>query len=135
RIAGFAYSIEADFQILRVSREWSIDGYLAGAGRLLDSRYGHREAWREYLERHRHELRVRQTAHPEVYLAVRLARPEGSVVDQVGRAAASARRDPAGALRRFLGLSDPRGMSQRRLEALLADEDKAFRRVYDYFDC
>ena len=30
-LAAFAYGIEADFSVLRVTRPWSVDAYIAGA--------------------------------------------------------------------------------------------------------
>ena len=37
-LEAFAYRVAADFQLLRVSREWSVEQYLAGALRTMEWR-------------------------------------------------------------------------------------------------
>jgi len=76
QVAAFAYQAEADFQLLRVSKAWSIADYLQDAGGLLDPRHGHPAQWADYLQGHEHALAGRETARPEVFLAVRLAPPD-----------------------------------------------------------
>src|SRR3954469_25860346 len=61
-LAAFADAVEADFQLLRVTRPWSIDSYAAGAEMTLDARHGHEAWWRSYLDSHRDALRLGQTA-------------------------------------------------------------------------
>src|SRR4051794_16560441 len=109
-LASFAYSLERDFQLLRVTRPWSVDGYLRDCERTADSRHTDRERLRDYLERHRLTLAAETPLRPEVYLSVRLAAPAEEerrgprLVDEVGR---------------LLGLRDARAISQRRLRALV----------------
>lgn len=133
-LASFAYAIEADFQLLRVTRPWSLEHYLRAAERTLDGRHGHPERWRRYLDSQRELLAPHRATDPEVYLSVRLgersaarSRGNGALADGAGSALAS--------VKRTLGLADPRGLTRRRLEVLLAEERRAFDRVCDYLDC
>jgi hypothetical protein len=135
-LASFADGIEADFQLLRVTRQWSLEDYMRGATLTLDGRHGHRERWSDYLDRDRLRLGSREIAEPEVYLAVRLG--DAQPVRERGRGTL-ARSGPPGALLsmvgRFVGLRDPCGLTRRRLESLLAGEERASARVGDYLDC
>src|SRR3954469_17327922 len=38
--------LDADFQLLRISRQWSLEGYAAGADATLDAHHGHPAQWR-----------------------------------------------------------------------------------------
>jgi hypothetical protein len=128
RLAAFAYAIEADFQLLRVSRAWSVGSYVAGVLATADPRHAHRARLDAYLDGHRALLGECETSRPEVFLAVRLAaRRRKSAVTVEAPALRS--------LSRLLGLRDPRSISRRRLELLLAEEARAFSRVHDYLDC
>ena len=132
-LASFAYAVKADFQLLRVTRQWSVEDYVTAAAVTLDGRYGNRERWAAHLEGHRERLAHRGIAEPEAYLSVRLDRPArlsaartgdmlrpGALVSEVAR---------------LIGLRDPRGLGRRRLEALMSDEERTFARVADYLDC
>src|SRR4051794_41979368 len=41
-----ADGLEADFQLLRISRQWSLEDYVAGADATVDARHGHPAEWR-----------------------------------------------------------------------------------------
>ena len=135
-LASFAYAVEADFQLLRVTRQWSVEEYVQAAALTLDGRYGNRERWAAHLEDHRERLAARQIAEPEVYLSVRLDGPAGLAP---ARTADLLRAGSLGgvlpAIARRIGLRDPCGLSRRRLDALMSDEQRAFARVADYLDC
>jgi len=133
-LAGFAYTAEADFQLLRVSRAWSIADYLEGARALTDPRHGHHDEWENYLAGHDTALAGRATAHPEVYLAVRLAPAEPPISRQLATAAGHGLAAILQTARQTLGARDARGLSRRALELLLADEHKTFARAVDYLD-
>ncbi len=135
QVAAFCYQAQADFQLLRVSEAWSIADYLAGAGALLDPRHGHPGGWEAYLASHRVALEDRNTARPQVYLAVRLAAPDPPLSRQVATAAGEGISSLAALARELLGSRDARGLTRRQLEALLADEHKTFQRATDYLDC
>lgn len=124
-VGSCAYALEADFSLLRVSRPWAVENYQAGVEATLDPRHVHREALDAYLESQRADLRARAATTPEAYLSVRLS---------PGRPATPLEPFTAAA-RRLLGLSDPRGISARRLEALLEEEAKVGNRVFDFLAC
>jgi hypothetical protein len=133
-LASLAYGIGSDFQLLRVTRPWSTEGYRRAAELTLDARHGRRERWRAYLDSQRDLLASHDATEPEVYLSVRLKparaprkRASGSFREEAERALE--------ALRRALGFRDPRGLTQRRLEALVSEERRALARVSDYLDC
>lgn len=126
-LAAFAYGIGADFSLLRVTRPWTADAYLAAAELTVDARHCHRERWLDQVELHRQLVHQGRPTEPEVYLSIRLSdsrRPVGQ-----GRQL----RDLAHGLE-WLGLRHPAGISGRRLERLLAEEEATFRRVCDYLD-
>jgi hypothetical protein len=131
-LASFAYAIEADFQLLRVTRRWSVDDYERAAVSTLDSRFGHPERWASYLAGHRAHLAQRQIAEPEVYLSVRL---EASGDQRSAPSFASLAGAPLEAFARIVGLRDARGLSRRKLEALMREEQRTFARAVDYLDC
>ena len=85
-LEAFAYRVAADFQVLRVSREWSVEQYLAGALRTMDPRRGHHELWHSYLQQHRDVLENHNTARPETYLAVRLRDANVNLADSLSAA-------------------------------------------------
>lgn len=124
-LAGFAFSVGADFQLLRVSRSWSSATYgtasvSSGAG------WAHERDLDRYIEVHRDALGGRRVSRPEVYLAVAL--PTTAVA---GRSVAGWGR----AARRWLGVSDARAISRRQLDELRTAEHGAFSCARDYLDC
>jgi hypothetical protein len=135
-LASFAYTIEADFQLLRVTRQWSAEQYLRSAALTLDGRYGDGERWLAHLQDHQRRLAQREIAEPEVYLSVRLSRATQFPPARIGELRS---RDWAGAvlptLAGWIGLRDPRGLSRRRLEALMSEEERTFARASDYLEC
>jgi hypothetical protein len=133
-LASFAYTIEADFQLLRVTRAWSVQGYLRGAAQTLDSRHGQPELWSRYLDGHRARISTRESAEPEIFLSVRLGtRP--SLTKELGKALAGGKEQLAVLVNRFIGMGDAAGLSERRLKELLAHERKVLARVSDHLDC
>jgi hypothetical protein len=126
-LAAFAYGLEADFSLLRVTRPWSIDNYAAGVMSTTDSRHVDRASLDAYLSMHRERLEYRGSQTAEVYVSVRLGRDS---------AARDLLRFPGvDGARRLFGLADPRAISERRLESLLAEERKVYDRILDYLDC
>lgn len=131
-IAAFAYSVEADFQVIRVSRGWSVAEYLAGARDTLDERHAHHEAHEELLAEHETLLHASDVRRPEVYLAVRLPTARethegGGLLDGLYRELRQ--------LARGVGLyRDARGLTKRRLDTLADLQDTTFARVTGYLD-
>jgi hypothetical protein len=126
-LSAFAYAIEADFSLLRVSRPWSPDLYAEGVTAASDSRHAHSAALTSYLGTHRAALGRRGAERPEAYLSVRLNQGTG---ERSGSRAVDLLDD----LKRSVGLRDARAISARRLEALLAEEAKVDARLSDFLD-
>jgi hypothetical protein len=126
-LAALAYAIEADFTLHRVARPWSVDEYELGVDVTADLPRAHRAQLKRHLAAHRAALEQRPAYESEVYLSVRLdAVPgRGGLLD-LGALAN---------LARGLSFSDPRGISGRRLDALLAEEGKVHQRIFDYVAC
>jgi hypothetical protein len=125
-LSGFAFSIAADFQLLRVSRPWSFDRYRDGVAQTVDSRHAHRRELADYVELHEEGLGSRRVSRPEVYVCVALPAPS---------VATGGMADWATSARRWLGVADARGISQRELGELRASEERAFACASDFFDC
>src|SRR5207249_763087 len=116
-LVGFAANVEADFQLLRVTRTWSRQSYLAMARAGVDGRHGDATRFEDLLLQHEGRLRERALVRPEVFMLVRLTAPS-TALKQLAAACRTVRESPAAALRRSLGLADPRALSARRLEDL-----------------
>ena len=134
-LEGFAYRIGADFQVMRVSRSWSVNDYLSGAMHTLDPRRGHARAWREYLERHRHALTQNNTSRPETYLAVRLRDATIDLAESVNRGLSTGLRGLIREISTQLGFGDTRGLTHEQLRGILRLESRTFERIYGYLDC
>ena len=73
RLEALAYTIEADFQILRVARRFDAAAYVRRALATLDPRHGHRDALRSATSPSTAPaFEAREALRPEIYLAVRL---------------------------------------------------------------
>lgn len=115
RLEALAYTLEADFQILRVARSFDAAAYERHALSTLDPHHGQRERFERHLAEHRSEFERRGALRPEIYLAVRLG-PVG------GGGALGGLLDGAAALWRILaervGLEEPHGVGHEQLVAL-----------------
>lgn len=125
QLAGFACTIAADFQLLRVSRAWSSRDYAQAARSALDGRFGHPDRLDALLAAHTAAIDTESAARPEVILAVRL-RPASGLRDSASTL--------LGRARTALGLADAPGISERQLREVLDAESRAFARVCDYLD-
>jgi AAA-like domain len=134
-LEAFAYRVAADFQILRVSREWSVQQYLAGALRTMDPRRGHHELWDSYLQQHRDVLEAHNTARPETYLAVRLRDANINLADSLGAAISGGLTNLLHELATYLQLTDPKSLSAEQLHNLMRIESRCYERIWGYLDC
>ncbi|HST38171.1 MAG TPA: ATP-binding protein [Conexibacter sp.] len=127
-IASFAYAIEADFSLLRVSRPWSADRYALGAEAASDVRHVRSAELAAHLRAQQEALEAHAVHMPEVYLSIRLTggRTLGGELNAL---------PGVEALRRLTGFSDGRAISGKRLRALLDEETKVQNRIFDYLDC
>ena len=133
RLEALAYTLEADFQILRVARAFDAAAYERRALSTLDPHHGQRERFERHLAEHRSEFERRGALRPEIYLAVRLGPPGGG-----GRAGRAARRSGG-------ALADPgraRSASRRRTGSATsswsrcgAAEEAVLERVLGYLEC
>lgn len=135
-LEAFAFRIEADFQILRVHRAWSVEDYIEGALSTMSRRSGHPELFEPYLNRHRHVLAGRNIVRPELFLAVRLRDPARDPMTIINQSLSrGGMTEMIASLRDQLGLSDPRGMSGRELRKIVDRERRTYERVLTYLDC
>ena len=132
RLEALAYTLETDFQIMRISRAFDADAYVRRALATLDPLHGLRERFEAHLDEHRSEFERRQVVRPEIYLAVRLegaggAGPLGGLLDgaaDLWRTAASR-----------LGFDETRGIGSRQVDALRRAEEGVYERVLGYLEC
>ncbi|MBI5105913.1 MAG: ATP-binding protein [Solirubrobacterales bacterium] len=123
RLAAFASAAESDFQLLRVTRAWSAGDYEESALDAASSELGDQRRLMELVRDHREALDTDAITRPEVFVAVRL-----------GGESPTAWRLLAADARRLIGLSDARGISQRRLDEVLDAEYRMLNRIGDYLD-
>ena len=88
-LESFAYSVEADFQLLRVARPWSADEYADRVLATADPRHGHREEFEAYVDEQREALARRGIGSPRA-LPRRQARRRGDRPRGAGRSMAEA---------------------------------------------
>jgi AAA-like domain len=135
-LRSFAYFLEADFQILRVSRKFSVDDYVNGAMRTMSTRRGHQLLFEPYLRQHRDVLSGRHLARPEVFLAVRLRDPSSDLTSILNNTLSGGGLKAAfEQFKDFVGLNDARGIGRRELADLAQRERRAYDRVYGDLDC
>ena len=126
RIEAFAYSIEADFQLIRSARRWSTDAYVERAMSTLDPKRGDAAGFHSHLEGHRRLLEGREIVRHETYLLIRLAGAAqatgaGERIVEIWRGVQQA-----------VGLADARGISNADLDELRRAEERAFDRVREF---
>jgi hypothetical protein len=132
RLEALAYTIESDFQIIRVARAFDADAYVRRALTTLDPRHGHREGFEKHLAEHRAEFVRRQVVRPEAYLAVRLEAGGGtSPLAAVFEGASDVWQMVASRL----GFDEARGLGERQLTAISRAEEQVFERVLGYLEC
>lgn len=129
RIESFAYAIEADFQLVRCSREWSAADYARRAEHTLAPNTGHREAFADYLSCQRERLAKRRLVRPELFCFIRLGAGSGGAT--VGARARQAMRRLASSV----GIADARGLDSEAIAELRRLEQRTFDRVYDFMPC
>jgi len=129
-------ALEADLQILRVTRRWPLEGYarelheLCGASAAIarpGSRFGAR-----YVEAQLARLAVVGAERPSIYLFVSLREPERDIASYVSRAAARHPREWLDDVRRALSMRDARLLSAVELERARVAADRAHARLSGY---
>jgi len=131
RLEALIYNLEADFQILRVSRSFDADGYRRRAMQTLDPRHGHRELLESHIAEHAEAIERRAAQRIEIYLAVHLNGPanEAPWAPLLGGLAQG-----WAALAGRFGLEHPHSLSAAQLTAIGDAEQACFERVLAYLD-
>lgn len=131
-LLGALEAVQADVQILRVSRRWDTERYV----RELDEHdtTPHLRARRRYAHEHATRLRELDAGWPCVFLLVSLRDPERDVATYVSRAAEQHPREWLRALRRGLSVRDKRLLSAAELERVRVRSDQVHARVADFLD-
>lgn len=128
-LAAALAAIEADLQLVRVSRAWELDRYLreaaAGAGERVRAR-------RDYVRAHAEHLRERAPHEPCLYAFVSLREPERDLSSYVSRAAEQHPREWLRSLARAARGRDRRLLPAAELEALRVRADRVHARLSDY---
>ncbi|HWH11248.1 MAG TPA: ATP-binding protein [Solirubrobacteraceae bacterium] len=133
RLLAAVEAVEADIQLIRVSRPWDLDAY---ATELLESYAGpHDAAHRRYVAEHRDGLDgAVGRAIPAVFLAVSLEAPERDVGSYVSGLFERSPRSVVAALREALALPDRRLLAHEELERLRVRADEVHARVAGFLD-
>ncbi|HEU5105554.1 MAG TPA: ATP-binding protein [Solirubrobacterales bacterium] len=138
QLEGLVHRISADFQILRISRRFSVRDYVASTWRTFDRRHGSAEeierrkaGFESLLRTHAYALSERQTVRPDVYLAVRLQDAGSGIAGLFGEGGLGA------AWRRFssaVGINDPRGLRYTKLVEIERAERRMQERILDFVE-
>jgi AAA-like domain len=132
-LLGAIEAVEADLQIIRVSRRWELDRYVRElAGVDTDTLGAHARANGVYLQEHHRRLRDIGTAMPAVFVLVSLRDPERDVASYVSQAAESGPREWWRGLKRAVSPHDRRMLSVAALERARVRADQAHARLVDY---
>ncbi len=138
QLEGLVHRISADFQILRISRRFSVHEYLTSTWRTFDRRHGSAEeierrkaAFESMLRAHALALSDRETVRPNVYLAVRLQDASTGIAELLGEGGV------AGTWRRFaaaIGINDARGLRYSKLVEIERAERRMQERILDFIE-
>jgi hypothetical protein len=133
QLEAFCWGVEADFQIMRVSRRWDAEAYVR-ALRARTPWRAHRELWLSYLEGQRVLLDGLEPSTPAAFVCVRLADPG---LDLSARASRLLERTPSellAAARERLQVRARGSLSGERLAAVYDRADTVTGRVLSYLD-
>jgi len=122
RLARFAFAVEADFSLWRVCRAYPAERYVEQAEDMLDARIQKAPAWQAYLRGHEAHLRELRSFVPEVYLAISLCDDRPSPL--LRRTDRLRRR-----VEELFGVASASPIAASEIEALIAEEERAFRRA------
>lgn len=134
-LVGAIESLEADIQIIRVSRRWNLARYRAEVCRAPSS--GGREPTPEllrYVDEQVGGLADVGSAQPLVFMLVSLREPERDVASHLSRAIAQHPREWLDALRSALSVGDGRMLAVAELERLRVRADEAHARLASYLE-
>jgi hypothetical protein len=129
-LMGALETLEADVQILRVGRDWDLDGYLDELRSV--STGSHVQANARYASEHAEHLRNVGASQPSVFLLVSLRDPERDVASYVSQAAEQHPREWLLSVRRALSTRDRRLLSAPELERARMQADQVHARLGDF---
>jgi hypothetical protein len=130
-LLGALEGLEADFQMMRVSRRWKLERYLSELRR-ENAATPHTGALGRYLDEHAARLGDVGTAQPAVFLLVSLREPERDVASYVSKALAQSPRSWWEGLRKVLSLRDRRVLTARELECARVRADQIHAHLEGY---
>jgi hypothetical protein len=139
QLNGFLQRVQADVQILRIARPWSVRDYVASTWQTFDRRHGgaeeiarREEGFKELLRAHALAMQDRQIVRPDIYMAVRLNRVAAGMAGLLG----------GGGLQQIwrrlsaaVGVSDARGLRYSILTEIEREERRTQERILDYLEC
>jgi hypothetical protein len=134
-LIGALEAVEADVQILRVSRCWEPERYArslreeAGAARAECSHAGARQ---RYIDGHLLRLRELSVAQPAMFLLVSLREPERDLSSYISRAAGQHPREWWENVKRSLALGNKRLLKAPQLEQARVRSDQVHARLADF---
>jgi len=131
-LIGALDSVQADLQILRVSREWDAHGYAAELSG--DDAHPHGQAKRRYVAAHLAHLQRDAVSRTEVFFALSLRDPQRDVAAYVSGAIEQTPREWLRSLRRGLLSRERRVLPAPELERTRVRADQAHARLSDYLD-
>ncbi|MQA76086.1 MAG: hypothetical protein GEU88_17420 [Solirubrobacterales bacterium] len=129
QLEGFAYAVATDFQLIRASREWSVDQYVERALAVARGDERLTAEFERVTEGHRELLAGERVVRPEILLLVRLGAPRygASNSERLG--------DLFDELAAALRLRRAEGMGRKSLAQLRPLEARLFDRVTEYMPC
>jgi len=132
RLLAAVESVEADIQILRVSRQWDHVAYADSLER--DYRGPHTAAHQRYVADQRRAVSRDLASRPAIYLGVSLQQPARDISSFVSSLAERSPRTLIAGLREAIRWNDRRVMSVAELERLRIRADEVHARVGAFVD-
>jgi hypothetical protein len=130
-LLGAVEAIEADLQVMRVSRGWALQRYVSEL-QADSAGAAHPRANRAYLQEHAERLQNVGPATAAVFLIVSLRDPEKDVATYVSQVAEAHPRDWLRELGRAISSRDRRMLSVSELERARVRADQAHARLADF---
>jgi hypothetical protein len=133
-IVGAIEALEADVQILRVSRRWPVRRYETEQANPVEAEGVHVHARRRYVACHAERLAEMVAREPRVYVLVSLREPERDVASYVSKVVGEHPSVWLEGIRRALSLRHRRVMRLEELERVRVAADRIHARLADYLD-
>ena len=135
-LVGALESIEADVQLVRVSRRWEVARYAGDLADAHESRSAgaarHTRAVRRYLAEHAARLAEVGGMRPFLFVIVSLSEPERDIASYVSRAAGEHPRAWVEWMRRAASVHERRMLTRAELERARAQADQVHARLVHF---